>query len=206
MLTSQPGLLPFQLGPWQAFSQPIGLDLRAAERATASDFLHIRLIPAQGPPVTLQTISDEDVEGTWMPSPGFDLSPYIGQEVELEFVTQIGSSDPTNFFVGAVELNADAPPPTPASTATTTPTPMPTVTATPGHHEPIYLSLIMRNFSPSALPSSTPTVVPTGESPPTATPTSTPTPPPTPTPTSVPTPVPILLRNDNGDPAGFNSE
>jgi hypothetical protein len=206
MLTSKTDLQPSQLEPWQAFPKPIDLDPRAPGRTTANDFLYVHLIPAQGPPVTLQTISDEDEEGTWTPSPGFDLSPFIGQEVQLEFVTQMGSSDPTNFFIGAVELNADAPPPTPTPTATTTPSPTPTVAVTPGHNEPIFLSLIMRNFSPSALPPSTPTVGPTVNSSPTATPTSTPTTIPTSTPTPVPTAAPILLRNDNGDPAGFNSD
>jgi hypothetical protein len=78
-------------------------------QAPPSDFLYVRVIPAQGPPVTLQAITDQDESGVWLPSAGFDLSAYAGQKITIEFSTEISSPSPTYFFVGAIELNSNPP-------------------------------------------------------------------------------------------------
>lgn len=103
---------------------PAPLGRAAPPGPAADDTLTVHLIPAQGPPVLLQTFTGVGQEGYWVPALGFDLAPYAGKSVTLRFEAQIAPGSPTIFLVGAIEFNATrslAPPPTITPTATQQP-------------------------------------------------------------------------------------
>jgi hypothetical protein len=89
--------------------QVAALPMRASPAAAPGDALHLRMIPANGPPKVLYTLTDEAPDGIWISSPGFDLSEFAGQQIRLELATEIVSADPPIFVVGGIELNSDPP-------------------------------------------------------------------------------------------------
>jgi len=160
--------------------------------STAKDTLKLS---ANG--TTVQSFSNATNTGGGYVKETVNLSAYAGQSTTIQWTSNQGGSNATDFFIDSTALTLSGgstpPPPTPTPAPTATPTPVHTPTPTPAP-----------TATPTPVPTATPTPAhtPTPTPAPTATPTHSPTPSPTATPTPVPTATPTPVPTATPTPSG----
>jgi hypothetical protein len=74
------------------------------ETSHSYDFLYVEVRNSSGTVLsTVQTISDGSTTGSWQYA-SFNVSTYVGQTVQIDFVATNGSKNPTKFYIDDVSL------------------------------------------------------------------------------------------------------